>query len=312
MKFDHFEDMMVWQKSQELTLLIYKLQSFDNLLKIKITPLSIFIPILLFPIIKIINSFRFSQLYKVKFGLKLISLLSYSNMMLSIIPFRAGEFSYIHGFKKYFDIDYGKGTSKLFLVRFADYITVYFIFLISSFYVASNISNEIVKLISIIFFVSLIIFGLCLFIIKKISSNKINNLFVGNILNNINHGIDEITKTNNKDVLILLFLSFLYWFARLIMGFLILITLNLHLDFLTYSFFSLILLLIGLIPVKSFGDFGIFEGGWAIFLVNLGFNYEEVLPIIFQYHLILFFIPITYGVIGFLILKSYFNSNTLE
>ena len=24
MKFDHFEDMMVWQKSQELTLLIYK------------------------------------------------------------------------------------------------------------------------------------------------------------------------------------------------------------------------------------------------------------------------------------------------
>jgi hypothetical protein len=67
------------------------------------------------------------------------------------------------------------------------------------------------------------------------------------------------------------------------------------------------LLLIGLFPIKTFADFGIFEGGWAYFLVLVGFNYQDVLPIIINFHILSLLPAIIYGFIGWLMLKFIFD-----
>ena len=90
----------------------------------------ILIAIAFFFFIKLINTFRYGNVYKIKPSSKLYSLLCYSNMMLSIIPFRLGELSYIHGFKKHFNKPYEESTQKLVLIRFADYLVVYLLLLI--------------------------------------------------------------------------------------------------------------------------------------------------------------------------------------
>src|SRR3989344_8760497 len=92
----------------------------------------IFMVIVIFFIIKIVNTFRYAKLYNLQPSLKLFVLLCYSNMMLSLIPYRLGELSYVHGFKKYFNKDYSEATRKLITLRIIDYLFVYILLLISS------------------------------------------------------------------------------------------------------------------------------------------------------------------------------------
>src|SRR3989344_4073796 len=53
------------------------------------------------------------------------------------------------------------------------------------------------------------------------------------------------------------------------------------------SFISLFLLLVGTLPIQTFANFGIFEGGWVYFLVSLGYHYNQIIIILFFYHIYL-------------------------
>jgi uncharacterized membrane protein YbhN (UPF0104 family) len=263
-------------------------------------------PLALFFFIKIINTFRYARIYGLKPDKKLFLFMCYSNMMLSIIPFRLGELSYIHGLKKYFKKDYGESTEKLILVRFVDYIVVYLLMLVSSIYVSTQVTQGVVKIISIFFIFSLI---LSLGIIYALSFNSFNikNKKLSKVASTIKKGSQNILKVSKKEALILFGFTFLYWLIRLLMGFIILLLLGIDLQFFLVVFVSLVLLLVGLLPIQTFMNFGIFEGGWAYFLVNVGLESSFVLPIILLYHFILVLIPIFYGLIGYFILKFGFK-----
>jgi uncharacterized protein (TIRG00374 family) len=270
----------------------------------------IVLPIVFFGLIKLSNTFRYAYLYKIKERKKLFLILSFCNAFLSLLPFRLGEISYIKYLKDHFEIPRSTILKKLVLLRFFDLVTVYLLFLISSFYVGSNIKGGIVSYVSILIFVGLLI-GIVIFsIIFLFNKNKLvkENKYYQKILIFFQETKRELGNASKKSIIILLTQSLFYWFLRIFLSFLILNFLGLNLSFFLVAFVSLLLLLIGLFPIKTFADFGVFEGGWAYFLVLIGFEYQEVLPVIINLHILLI-LPITiYGFGGWLLLKLYSKS----
>ncbi len=272
----------------------------------------IILPIIFFGLIKLLNTFRYAYLYKIEEKKKLFLVLSFCNAFLSLLPFRLGEISYIKYFKDYFKIPHSVIIKKLILLRFFDLITVYLLFLISSFYVSSNIKGGIVSYVSILIFAGLLL-GLAVFsIIFLFNKNKLikENKYYQKIAIFLQETKKELSNTNKKSIIILLTQSFSYWSLRIFLSFLILNFLGLNLSFFLVAFVSLLLLLVGLFPIKTFADFGVFEGGWAYFLVLIGFEYKEVLPIIINLHILLLLPIIIYGFGSWLLLKLNTNSNS--
>jgi len=253
--------------------------------------------------IKLINTLRYSRLYEIESSIKLYSLLSYSNLMLSIVPFRIGELSYIHGLEKYFNKKYREGTSKLIFLRFIDYIVVCILFLLSSIHVYHTFGSGIIGLVSLFFIVSLILF---LGFIYLITLNKTS--FRGRlrkVVNVIHIGINNIRKMPKKILISVVLLSLIYWILRLVFGYIVLILLGINVSIFVVAFISFFLLLGGITPIRPILGFGLFEGGWTYFLVLMGYNYEKTLSLIFQYHLILLIPSIVFGIMGYCYMKLY-------
>lgn len=261
------------------------------------------ISLVFFFFIKIINVYRYSELYRFSNKTLAFGVLCYSNFMLSIMPFRVGEFSYLHGFKKYFNITYSEGAKNLIFLRFIDYVITFVLLLISSFYVTSQIKGDYLKVISIVFLSSLICVLFFIIFLLRTKKLKLRNKFVNKYLSIIRDGISELIRLPKSKIIKIFYMSIIYWLLRLLMGYILLLILGLDISFMLYCFISLVLLLIGMIPVQTFMNFGIFEGGWSYFLVLVGFKYEEVLPLILNYHLILILIPLVYGIVGYVVVK---------
>ena len=265
----------------------------------------VFLVLTVFGGIKISNTFRYGYLYGIKEKNKLFWVLCFCNAFLSLLPFRLGEVSYIKYFKDYFGISRSIVARKLILLRFFDLVAVYLLFIISSFYVSSVIRGGVVWYISLFIFIGLIVGSAAFSLIFIFNRKKIfkNNKYYQAIFNFVREVKSEFYSTD-KSVIISLFIhSSFYWLLRISLGFLVLRFLGLDLNFFLVAFVSLLLLLIGLFPIKTFADFGIFEGGWAYFLVLVGFNYQDVLPIIINFHILSLLPAIIYGFIGWLMLK---------
>jgi glycosyltransferase 2 family protein len=287
-----------------LAILIKQVRDYNISEIIKINIYILLFSLIFFSFIKLVNTIRYAYLCNIKFAPKLFFILCYSNMMLSILPFRTGELSYIRELKKNYNKSYKNSAKNLIILRFLDYVVIFLIFLISSLFVAVKVRNDYVKIISIIFFISLIVFFILL---KSLKSGKIINITKNKKINKLfkifNEGSQSILKTSKKEITILFLISFIYWILRLMMGYIILLMLGVKLSFAVVIFISLLMLLIGLLPINTIGSFGIFEGGWTYFLVNFGYSYNQALPLSIQYHVVLFIVPLIYGVTSYLILK---------
>ena len=266
----------------------------------KIKPSLIIIPFIFYFFIKLINTVRYSNVYKIPNKPKLFWILCYSNLMLSLIPFRLGEFSYISNFKREFNKTYKEAAQKLILIRFIDYVAIYILLLISSIYVSTQIKDGLIGIISLFFVISLIIFFGFVYIVGFTKSNfGIKSKKLNKIILVIKEGFREMLKISKLDFFKLFFLTFMYWGIRLVMGYLILILLGIKISFYSAVFISLLLLLLGLFPIQTYMNFGTFEAGWVYFLINLGYEYSQILPMILIYHITLMIPPIIYGILGF-------------
>jgi uncharacterized protein (TIRG00374 family) len=159
----------------------------------------------------------------------------------------------------------------------------------------------------VVFYISLstllaLILGLFgILIISKI--NFIENKFFKKTQNFVKIFKKNFSLDNKKFLFKTFILTFFYWSSRLFAGFFIFNLLGIEISLIFFVFVSLFLLLLGLLPIKTFAGFGMFEGGWAYFLVLAGFEYERVLPIIVNFHLVSLFPVLVYGIVGFLFLK---------
>lgn len=292
-------------------LILFLLFREINLLTLDLSKFSLSIlvvSIILFFFIKLINTYRYSNIYNLKPSQKLYSLLCYSNMMLSLVPLRLGEFSYIHGFKKYFNVSYQEATQKLFLIRFIDYIVVYSLLLISSIYVSANLRGDYIGILSIFFSISLILaLGILIWLTK--SDYIFKNKRLNGILITLKKGAKGISSTSMGRLTVIILQTLFYWTLRLILGYVCLLLLGINISIFYFVFISLFFLLVGLLPIQTFANFGIFEAGWAYFLVNIGYNYSEVLPLLLVYHFILLIPMFVYGSISYILLKISFKTD---
>jgi len=253
----------------------------------------------LFFVIKFINSLRFSRAYNTKLSKKLFYTLCYSNMMLSVFPFRLGELSYIARLQKITGEKYSETTSKLIKIRLFDYVSIYLLLMVSSIYVYAQFSN-IIKIISVFFICSLIVGLLSLFVIIKLNlSKKIKFRKFSQILLTIENEVRGHARINYLRDLGVLLLSLLYWFVRLLMGYFVLVMLGIHLSFFTVVFISMSVFMLTLIPIQFFAGFGITEAGFLFFLTQLGFEYNSTLAVLLMFHLYLLIPVVFWGCFGF-------------
>lgn len=265
----------------------------------------VFMVLFIFGIIKLINTIRFSKVYNIKFSKELYYILCSSNMFLSLFPFRLGELTYLNKLKVISQTSYSLITTKLLKIRLFDYISIYLLLLSSSFFILNNF-NGIIKIISIFFIISLILFiFLGLLIIKLNLSSKIKIEKIKNIFITIENEIKNLSFKNIKKELQILFLSLIYWFVRLFLGYLLLNLIGIKLSFFMASFISLAVFMLSLIPIQFVAGFGITEAGFMFFLSQLGFEYNLTIINLFVYHIYLLLPVLIYGIAGLFLQKKY-------
>lgn len=286
--------------------LILNMKDFDFLRNIKnIDTRIIIVSCIIFCFIKISNTYRYSEIYNIKEKLKLFFVLNFCNFYLNLIPFRMGEISYIKYLNEYFNIKKLTAINKLILIRFCDLILIYLLFLYSSFYVGFSFKNDILFYIS-LFFVTTPVLILIFIGLLNIWNNRqisINNKYIENFLLYCIKIYQELLTIKRKDLIILFLNTMIYWFLRIIMAYSILYLLGLKISVWLIVYISFLLLLIGLLPIQTFAGFGIFEGGWIYFLMDIGYKYEEILPFIINYHIALLIPVVFYGLLSYLALK---------
>lgn len=284
-----------------LALIIHQVASFEDLKHVKIPLSSVLICAVLFFIIKATNTLRYGFIFKINAGGLLFFILCYANMMVSLLPFRAGEIFYATELKKKFGLAYVKSVGGLVAIRFFDYICVFLLLIFFVFYLASEIDvsiSQIVIAATALLFITTLAVALVGFSAEKLLRYK--KLLKAKIF--ISEAVQEIKRITLSDILRLGMLTIIYWLLRLGMGYVVLYSLDFSLSFALYSLISLVLLFVGLIPIKLFGDFGIFEGGWIAMLGLWGVDPARALPVIISYHLIIFLTPMLFGLIAMCLL----------
>lgn len=274
----------------------------------------IIIPFLIYPLIKIINTLRYSTLFKINNFLKVFSILNYCNLILNIIPFRLGEYSYVVQLNSNFHIPKVQGLNILVLIRIADYLVIYLLFIISSLYIGYNAKNELIGTISIFFASSLIIitiFILVLYFILKsqlLSRSKISQLDIIEVY--LKKGISGISEITKEQLVKGFVLTIIYWLLRLIMGYIVLNLLGINLGVFDVIFISLTIQLVGMLPINTFAGFGTFEATGTILLNQYGFNTSDATTAFLKFHILTLIPMIFYGIGCWIILRLKYQSTS--
>ncbi len=287
-----------------------ELEDFRRTLN-KVQPWILLFVIIFYIFIKLANTLRFSFLYKIKQKGLLFLILNYCNLILNIFPFRLGEISYVSEINKHLQVEKLKGLNKLIIIRFFDYITLYILFLISSLYVSNSNAPEFVNAISIFFFISLVLFAIFVFSLKRINKLKVwqnKRIFLLSKINDyLTRALDELNKITKVDLILCLITSLIYWTLRLFMGYIVFNSLGISLDLFSIFFITLTIQLIGLIPINTFANFGIFEFTGALLLSKYGYDYDYCITVFLSLHIITFIPVITNGIISLVLMKIFFS-----
>ena len=289
-------------------LLIYLLfgqLGLPNLSLLTAAPHVFLFTLIFFPIIELVNVFRYSRAFEVKFCFKLFNLSNFANMIVGIMPMRVGEISYVYGLKKYFAVNYSKGVKKLFLVKVADLAVIYLLLLTSSFFVAISIAHEFMFYVSLFFIIIFLGLGAFTLAAAKFSISKRLKKYpkIAKLIRLIEESVLQAFKIKKRKLAVIFLLSLIYRLLRLLMGFVVLYMIGVQLDVFVVIFIGLAILFIDLIPIRTLANFGLFEAGFAYFLVQLGFDYAFALNKTLIFHIVIFIPSIVYGSIGYLLIK---------
>ena len=255
------------------------------------------ISMILYLLIKIVNTFRYNLIFNQKDFFKSINILFFSNFMLTILPSRLGEVSYLQLFNKHYGISYSRGLKKIIFLRICDYFAICILMFLSFIFTIES-NSEIFKNNYIVFTIGIfaLICGVLLLFFfmefKNSSNSKIINQFFGYL--------SDIKETKDKFQLILWSLS--YWFLRFSLGIYLFWAVGLNLPFVSLFFISTLMMLVSLIPIQTIAGFGIFEGTWTTAFLIFGVNNTNLLNLVLAVHLLGLINVILFGSISFIIL----------
>jgi uncharacterized protein (TIRG00374 family) len=224
-----------------------------------------------------------------------------------MLPAKSGEVSLPVIFKNYLGIKLVRGTATLILARILDFLTVVFLLpmAVIPFWREFNYSLRW----GIIFFFVLVIIGISvsLWIIRtsrewkfwlKPSERKIDRikLIFAKILTNLS----EIENSSNHTLLIILSVGI--WICVILNFYFILLALGYSLTLFQIMVITIIMVPISLFPIQGFANIGTHEVGWVVAFSLFDYPKNIALNIAISTHIILFFLVLCLGVIGFLCL----------
>lgn len=261
--------------------------------------------------IKIINSFRYKLFYDLPNLNLTFILMLVCNFLLNLLPFRVGELSYLKYFNDYFSVDYHRGVSRLMIVRLMDYSVVFLLAIVSGLFVGSKLVAKFLSL-DLVSSYAGFVFLLCIvmtsfifgtaFLLKKFFQKKFIKL-----IQHITRVKEEMLLIGHFDLLKLFLTSSLYWIARVSLGYVLLLLLDINPGYLVIVFISVFLMLLDLFPLKTFVGFGVFEGGFVTLLGLWGYEAQVIFPKILALHLVLVIPVLIFGICGYLFLR-YFDA----
>lgn len=252
---------------------------------------------LVYLFIKAVNTIRYNIVFKTKRFFKTVDILFYCNFVLSLIPFRIGEISYVSLFKKHYGIEYKNSVGNLIILRSFDYLSIcfflilFFLIIIRNGYTTVNHQLFAYPLyFSIIASASLIAVVL---LIKRGSLflKKIQKHFVFNHI-------------SNKEIIFVALMSLLYWFLRFNLGIYLFRSVGIGIGYYEIFFISTLMMTLTLIPIQTIAGFGVFEGGWVGVLVLFGISKNDLLVKIAAVHFLSLTNVFIFGVLSWIILHT--------
>lgn len=253
----------------------------------------------------------------------LFAIVSVHNMVNSILPARTGELSYIYLAKKTQGIHSSEGFATLITARMFDALAISMIFLFSAIVLGSEIHISkmnvwhlglfIIALVTLLFIIILYHAEKAMVFFEKMMNRaKIKKFRV--IMFMVNKGYevtDSLELIRAKNVFPFVFiLSIALWCSMYATIFIILVGMGIDINIWIAILGSTLAVAISILPIQGVGEFGTFEGAWAVAFIGLGFTKEVAIISGFGYHIIRFIYFLILGSYGLFALR--YRKNTSE
>ena len=245
---------------------------------------------------------------------KMFSIVCIHNLVNNILPARTGELSYVYLTKKN-GILTSEGIATLMIARVFDVIAISLLFFISTVFVGylpNIILNALymiagVLAILILFFTSLVYKGEKVVkiidkVLEKIKLKKFK--IVDFMLKKAYETTKSFERIKSKKIVLSSFLlSVLIWCSLYLMNYILLGGMGLDLIIWTVILGSTFSVIASLLPIQGVGQFGTYEGAWALAFIALGLPKETAIASGFGIHIIFVIFFSIMGLLGIIIMK---------
>jgi len=285
----------------------------------KVNPIYIVFGFILYLGSNICRAYRFYILLDKEVNVKdLFYVVCVHNLANNILPARTGELSYVYILKKIYSRNTSEGIASLTVVRFFDFITIFFLFFlsVSHIQIKSNIITNnlwpisffmiflIILFLTLFFYGNLIISNLKIILQKLSLDNK--ELFMNLLrkLEEIPESFEKMKPFGKTIFFELVGLSFGVWITLYLFNYILMKSLNINFDFLTVVFSTSFAVFTNILPVQGIGGFGTLEGGWSAGLIAAGLDSEVAICSAFIFHIISIVYYLLLGFLGLFGIKS--------
>ena len=254
------------------------------------------------------RALRFYALLHGRIGLRdLFSIVCIHNMMNNLLPARTGELSYIYLVRH--RIAVSDGIASLMIARVFDLIaisTLFFIAAISS----RNLPDAISR--SLPYIATLMLIAISSLFLIAYKGSFVQNLrhrqkikilkFLAEKLEEIIESFDMIKSKNV--VIYCFFSSMVIWVCLYFTVYVLLISVNVNLSLKLIILGATFSLLINILPIPSIGNFGPYEGVWALAFFSFGLPKIKAISTGFMIHIVITIYYLILGCYGFIKLRS--------
>lgn len=312
MKFRFFDRRIAISFIITILLVYFLLKEIDyvNIFKLfkEINYFYILAGIVFYLILIAARALRIKLLTRHKVNMKdLMAIVLVNNLIVNLLPFRAGELFLPVLLKRYSGIEKREGFLMLFYLRTIDTLIIFIFLLIiaiffsGGFFKLDNITSLLILLIILLITVLLLRGDGFLILLNSFFKKNASNF--SKPVTEMTSGLLSVYKFyKSKIITAFIFSLFIFMVVIAISGSILkAYPLNLsYWDILTISFLTVV---ITSLPINGIASIGTVELGVSTFLISVGINKDAAISVAFNYHLIGILFTIFWGGLGYLYLN---------
>jgi len=242
---------------------------------------------------------------------QLLGIVCIHNFYNRFLPFRTGEVTYVYLLRKHAQIPAAHSTAGLIIARILDYISISVIFVFCAWLLLSQLSSlspTITWWVGGLLLLSVAIL-LSLGFLGSQALNFLDHLLrllhlaqtrpAGLILQKGQELINSFHLLRSPKTYLAAFsLSMLQWYIMFSMHYLLLHSMGIPLPWLKVGVGSTFTFLSNVLPINTFGSFGVYEAGWTLGYLMVGLDRQTAISSGFVMHLFFLLTAVIYGLTG--------------